>query len=208
MPFAQIWDAFKRAMHDAQPQQEIVWRPGANREQLEYLETLVAAPLPDDVREYFRLCGGNESERTQAFLPWYLEEWPQVINYLEVNHSIRERESPAALKREAAKLKVSRGSIKAEPWSTKHIPFVGNARGGFHVIDLDPAKGGTHGQIISVFHDEHTFTLLAPSISDYFALLTSEFDTGNLYWHEDPIYPQQSRFVWKERTRAEKLFVW
>lgn len=55
--------------------------------------------------------------------------------------------------------------VKDDWYNLKWIPFTHNGCGDHLCIDLDPAPGGTVGQIIRVWHDDDSRTCIAPSFA-------------------------------------------
>lgn len=53
-------------------------------------------------------------------------------------------------------------------WSPKWIPFTYNGAGDNLCLDLDPAYGGLHGQIITVWHDNNARKKKFDSFSQWF----------------------------------------
>ena len=62
--------------------------------------------------------------------------------------------------------------IRGDKWfNLKWIPFMSNGGGDSYCIDMDPAKGGKVGQIISMNHEHGRRELLAPSIKEFLGRL-------------------------------------
>jgi cell wall assembly regulator SMI1/predicted DNA-binding WGR domain protein len=59
--------------------------------------------------------------------------------------------------------------IKEDWWNPKWIPFTHDASGNHHCIDLDPERGGKYGQVISMWHDDSSRTLVARSFTEFIA---------------------------------------
>jgi len=70
-------------------------------------------------------------------------------------------------------------------WSNGWIPIAGDGGGDFICIDMNPANGGTVGQVIYAPHDAPERSLLASSWSEYLQNLADEMERGNLEYDED-----------------------
>ena len=64
--------------------------------------------------------------------------------------------------------------VRNDWWNVKWMPVTQNASGDNLCIDLDPAKGGAAGQMISVWHDAPERTILAASFQEW----VERFATG------------------------------
>lgn len=67
-------------------------------------------------------------------------------------------------------------------WNPRWIPITHDGGGDHDCIDLDPAEGGTAGQIIEMWHDMDDRSLIAPSFTAWVAHFVAELEQGNLVW--------------------------
>ena len=51
--------------------------------------------------------------------------------------------------------------VQKKWWIPEWVPVTYDGSGNHHVLDLAPAKGGTHGQILSFWHDDSPRTVVA-----------------------------------------------
>ena len=72
-----------------------------------------------------------------------------------------------------------------EWWRLKWIPFCGDGGGNHLCIDMEPADGGTPGQVITLWHDEPARNLIAPSLTGFIEIIAEDFEDGALIWDED-----------------------
>ncbi len=78
-------------------------------------------------------------------------------------------------KNEAAAL----GPVKPIWWSPKWVPFtVVNGSTYHHCLDLDPAAGGAHGQVIEIGMKEENRIVVAASIHEFIENLASDIEAG------------------------------
>lgn len=49
-------------------------------------------------------------------------------------------------------------------WNSAWIPFAADGTGNFLCIDTDPARGGSNGQIITMWHDDDRRNVVAPCL--------------------------------------------
>lgn len=75
-------------------------------------------------------------------------------------------------------------SIEADPevrpvwWNPAWIPITADGAGNAHCIDLDPAPGGTAGQIIYFFYDAPERALVAASFREWLTDLADDLENG------------------------------
>lgn len=57
--------------------------------------------------------------------------------------------------------------VRADWWNPRWIPFTHDGGGNHLCLDLDPAEGGTAGQVITVWHDSGERALAGSSFGDW-----------------------------------------
>jgi cell wall assembly regulator SMI1 len=77
------------------------------------------------------------------------------------------------------------GPVRPVWWSNLWIPITDNAFGDNYCVDLDPAPGGSVGQIISVWHDDSHRTVLAPSFRYWLDGFANGLESGLYIFSED-----------------------
>jgi cell wall assembly regulator SMI1 len=68
--------------------------------------------------------------------------------------------------------------IHASWWSRSWVPIMENGGGDYLCVDLDPAKAGNQGQIITYYHDEMFRSLVAPGLDDMLEDLAARLASG------------------------------
>jgi cell wall assembly regulator SMI1 len=68
--------------------------------------------------------------------------------------------------------------IRASWWSRSWVPIMENGGGDYLFVDLDPAKAGNQGQIITYFHDEMFRSLVAPGLDAMLEDLAARLASG------------------------------
>lgn len=63
-------------------------------------------------------------------------------------------------------------------WSARWIPFMQNGGGDYLCVDMDPARGGNVGQVVTYYHDESFRPKTAEDIGAMFARVAEGLDTG------------------------------
>ncbi len=75
--------------------------------------------------------------------------------------------------------------VKDDWFNAQWIPFTHDGGGDHLCLDLDPAEGGTRGQIITMWHDEGSRDLLADSFGDWFAGYVGAVCAGKYAFSDD-----------------------
>ncbi|MBO0698819.1 MAG: SMI1/KNR4 family protein [Zavarzinella sp.] len=157
MTVARSWDRIF-AWYDANTLPgTLVGNRGATERQLADLEALVGTRLPDDFRESYRLLDGTRG-RWLLYHGWLLSlaeiadqwqtcrEWQAQPEYGKgPAYQPRQLESP---------------EIKPVWWTPLRVPITANGGGDHDMLDLDPAAGGTRGQVIHFSHEVGPVNLL------------------------------------------------
>ncbi|OXJ08315.1 SMI1/KNR4 family protein [Burkholderia sp. AU6039] len=66
--------------------------------------------------------------------------------------------------------------IRDDWYNLKWIPFTHDGSGNHLCVDLDPAEGGTVGQVIRVWHDDEQRERIASSFAEWLARVAAERD--------------------------------
>ena len=59
------------------------------------------------------------------------------------------------------------GPVRAVWWSDRWLPVTSDSAGNAHCVDVDPATGGTVGQVISFWHDDPNRTVEAGDLGEF-----------------------------------------
>lgn len=68
--------------------------------------------------------------------------------------------------------------VKADWWNPKWIPIADNQEGDHICIDMDPAKGGTIGQVFDFWHEKGARELLAENIAEWLLSVAKDLEDG------------------------------
>ncbi|HEY9793141.1 MAG TPA: SMI1/KNR4 family protein [Candidatus Obscuribacterales bacterium] len=77
------------------------------------------------------------------------------------------------------------GAIKNDWWNPKWIPFTYDGSGNHLCIDLDPAAGGTPGQIITMWHDDADRRIVAPNFQTWLSNLAIGLQNGDFVYSDN-----------------------
>ena len=151
---------------------------GASAEEIGQLERVLGVTLPDDVKASYRIHDGQGEGSAglteegdllplaQIARAW--SSWQQLA----VAGSFDMAESQPS------------GPIKTQWWNLRWIPFTHDGSGNHLCLDLDPAPGGTPGQVITMWHDDARRKIVAASFSLWLAHFADQLEAGDYAYSE------------------------
>jgi cell wall assembly regulator SMI1 len=145
-------------------------RKGATQEAIEQAEAELGFSLPAGYRDWLLLCDGQSSGAPGLLDPW---------TFLRLSHVIRYWRDQCALADDLRNPRMPAGpGIRAQVWDRRWIPIASDLGGNYLAIDLDPAPGGSAGQIIDCQHDPPATQVVAPSFSALMARLADDLEAN------------------------------
>lgn len=138
----------------------VILSEGASEETIAAVEVVLGMRLPAEVVAFYRRHDGAEDwevleGRELLSLERIVAEW-QVWKGLLDNGTFETNDQgePDA-------------GVQQRWWIPEWIPITYDGAGNHHVLDLAPAEGGTHGQILSFWHDDPARTVVAKSFLEW-----------------------------------------
>lgn len=166
----------------------------ASGKQLAALEKELGQPLPDDLRRTWAVHDGQDDEIEEHLLfadfPFYgvararaaRKEGRVVAKMLGVDKQTDDLVAWHALVADG--IGSIDGPVKARDHHDAWLP-IGACNGDvFRYLDLDPAPGGTVGQVIEVDPESVSWRVLAPSFGDLLARYAEALEAGAIDWDE------------------------
>jgi cell wall assembly regulator SMI1 len=80
------------------------------------------------------------------------------------------------------------GAIRPVHWNTRWVPISHNNGGDHQCIDLDPARGGTVGQVIQFSHEVGPVRVLAVGFGAWLRTYAEELDAGHYRYDPDELW--------------------
>ena len=163
------------------------WKPlrrGVTAAQVAAGEKKQGFALPTELRESFQAHSGDDS--SQIFpcpddISFYLMSFAALVGEWKMMKELFDR---GEFKGSDQRVINDKGVQKVW-WNLRWIPFAGNGGGDSYCVDLDPAKGGTKGQVIHFRHDSERRTLLAPSLRAFLFALANGMEDGKYNYDEE-----------------------
>ena len=75
--------------------------------------------------------------------------------------------------------------VKSDWWNPGWLPLTYDGSGNHWCLDLDPAPGGTYGQIIRMWHDDAERPLAAGSFREWMTRYVAGLEAGDYAFSEE-----------------------
>jgi len=124
------------------------------------IEAAVGQKLPSDFVELLKMHNGFD-----VSVSWSISGGPEIIGDYNVNCDLLKGGDFDDGRNDQVK---AAPGVKSVWWSEKWIPFAYNGAGDCLVFDMDPASGGTKGQVVRFYHDDGDRRLLANNFVEWF----------------------------------------
>jgi cell wall assembly regulator SMI1 len=155
---AEQWSRIIAWFEENAPEKLDDLEPPATDEEIAATEKRLGFPLPDSLRTFYSLQNGTiEFGVFPSLETDDMPYGPMPLEHIKIFDDIMEDE-------EIIEFDVRDPQIRPQYWNPRWIPFATNGGGDYHVCDLDPAEGGTVGQIFEWRHETSELLLIAPSL--------------------------------------------
>lgn len=168
---------FKRNVKEPPEPEYFVWGSGASERDIEQTASKLGVNLPDDVRESYQVYDGTNGKWVMESgyllsLHEVLENWSMMKQGVEEGYFAAARPNP-------------KGPIKKNWWNVRWIPVAHNGGGDYYCVDLDPAKGGSVGQVIKFDHETGPSHVVAATFGSWLASYATDLESGKFTFDPD-----------------------
>jgi cell wall assembly regulator SMI1 len=170
----ELWDRLKSWLQENAPELLETMQPGASERKISALEQKLGVRLPDDYRAFLALSDGQVEDTEFYFQDGELLSSKNVYSQWGV---WKELLDDGTFEDSASEPQLG---IRGDWWNARWIPFTHDGGGNHLCLDLDPAKGGTVGQIISMEHDNGERLIMFNSFSHWLEQLLEDLDSGEI----------------------------
>jgi len=177
--FDAAWERYVAAIEKTHPAFRGYLGQGASEAEIKAAEAVTKATFPADLRH---MLSRYASSNGCFILPgWELFEPARIADEWTIWEELRRIQFvPGGYDCEP------NGPIKGDEWwRLGWIPFCGDGGGNHLCVDLDPAEGGTVGQVIGMWHDMANRDLVATSLTDFIEIISADAEAGNVVWDEE-----------------------
>ena len=180
----EIWSRIESWLRVNAPQILETLQPGISDTQITELENFLSIRFPEDVRSSYRIHNGQSSYeygfidgREFLSVERIKDEW-QVWKELLDSGTFQKEDGQ------------DQGSDPAPGicnvwWSPKWIPLTYDGSGNHDCLDLNPTDRGTVGQIITMWHDDATREIVAPSFRAWLQQYAEGLESGRFIFSEE-----------------------
>jgi cell wall assembly regulator SMI1 len=152
---------------------------GASSDDIKTAEEAVGCEFPPDLRYFLGLHNG--SNEYQVLPGWELFATDRIVDEWKIWEELYRTQFKPDNTNCAPN-----GPIKADEWwRLRWVPFTGDGGGDHLCVDMDPAAGGAHGQVITMWHDAANRDCVAPSLTDYIEMIADDFEADEITWDEE-----------------------
>jgi cell wall assembly regulator SMI1 len=153
--------------------------PGASEEEVQVLENKIGARLPDDIRQSYLRHNGSAGVNLLSVVGE--GKWVTVGEATEHWQFFQDIRPDLE---DAGYLETPKGPMKKVHISPGWIPISDNEGGDHLCVDLDPAEGGTVGQLFSYWHEYGAWRFVAPSFAAFLERLIRHLELGKYAFND------------------------
>ena len=176
---AQIWERFEIWIKANTNQLYSRLNDGASTEEIQKTESNLEVKLPKDLVDFYKIHNGQVTDTGGLINMDELVSLEEIVRQWTVWHELLKSGDFDGIVSEPSK------GVKNDWWNEKWIPITHDGGGNHICIDLDPAKGGTIGQIIHMWHDSAERELIAHSFSEWIENYVNDLENGEYCYSDD-----------------------
>lgn len=160
---------------------------GASDAGLDRLESVLGLSLPRTFRACYRIHAGTAGTSLMHFgnllsLAGIEKRWKMLKKWqLEMGYGAEN-----AVDWKTGQLQSDK--IRPVWWNPSRIPISENGGGDGMILDLDPAKGGTKGQVFWLNHEVGPTDLLASGLVEFLTQGADDLEAGKYLWDEEGLW--------------------
>lgn len=177
----QTWRRIETSLSVQTPTTLAQLAPGAAEQAIKELENIIGATLPQDFRVSYRRHDGGYTVNLVSpmeimSLPGIADSWRMLEELLHDDQWARQE--PYYFTGDSVKSGWQTGPIQPVWWNRRWIPFGSDSTGNLSCLDLDPAAGGTVGQIIDWDHECGPSRVLFPGFRELLEAFADQMESG------------------------------
>lgn len=149
--------------------------PGADKKEVEKLESYLGFSLPENVKALYELNNGDNLRNTDnlyvgAFLGF---EFLSVDRVMQIHSGWKKQDNEGF-----SGSSFPKNHIRIQYTNPKWIPLFSDAASNYVGVDLDPAADGTPGQIINFGRDEDHKFVIAKDLDSFLGFIGQKIRSG------------------------------
>lgn len=175
------WVRFEKWLQENAPHLLQVLNDGAVQADIDRLEALINKKLPEDFVQFYKIRNGQDEEKGREGLI-DAEEWMSIKGIICQWECWKGLLDDRVF--EDSTSEPDEG-VKNDWWNPLWIAFTYDGSGNHICIDLDPAPGGTVGQVMRMWHDAGDRPVYARSFTEYMCNYITGLETGEYVYAKD-----------------------
>jgi cell wall assembly regulator SMI1 len=172
-----IWKRIEAWLEENAPDVLADLRPGTSAADIEKAERALSCELPADMADSYRIHDGQRGAVGRLFGKWELMQLAHAVKSWKTLKKVAD-EGTFDAAGEASPPSAVAPQIKHLWWNPKWIPVASNSSGDFLCVDLDPARGGKSGQVISYLHTDAKRELVAKDFKSWLGGFAKDLEAG------------------------------
>jgi cell wall assembly regulator SMI1 len=169
-----IWTKLEAWIKTNAPELHRSLQKGANEKQIAKLEKHLGVELPDEYKTFLQLCNGLKDDAEAGFYDGELLSCENVAEQWTIWKDLLAGGTFEGITRKPQK------GIRNDWWNLKWIPITHDGSGNHLCIDLEPARGGRPGQIITMWHDSENRSIQFSSFTEWLEDILDGLESENI----------------------------
>lgn len=182
----EIWNRIETWLKQHAPHILQSLEPPATVGQITETEDFLGVKFPDIVRASYAIHNGQSDIAIPLMGEWKLLSLKVIAKQWKVQSTLLAKGSFGTAKGSPI------GPAKDDWYNARWIPLAYNGGGDFICLDLDPAAGGTSGQMLSWWHVDDKRERLASDFSQWLARFAEDLEKGE-YRLEDEVLVRREK---------------
>ena len=167
-----IWKRIEAWLEENAPETLADLRPGASDADVKKAEKALSVRLPEDVAASYAVHDGARGGSAPLLGDYTL---------LSLEAAVKEWKTLKKLARDGV-FEFMHGKpaprVKPDWWNPRWIPVASNSSGDFFCVDLDPARPGKPGQVITFYHSDAARDLVAKDFKSWLSDFAKDLEAG------------------------------
>ena len=176
---ATIWQQLEPWILANAPELHRTLQAGASDADIAKLEQRLGMILPEDYKTFLTLCNGQSNQLEAYFYDGELLSVKSVELQWDIWKKLLECDAFEGINSEPD------NGIRDDWWNPRWIAFTHDGGGNHLCLDLEPAEGGTVGQVITMWHDSEARELRFPSFTAWLGNVLNGVETGRIVFDRE-----------------------
>jgi cell wall assembly regulator SMI1 len=179
----EIWTAIEGVLKNTAPAMYDGLNTGINEADITNLQAVINAKLPVDFVDFYKQHNGQSPDAAGLIACEQLLSFDAIISQWNIWKRLLDSHTFAENDKDFVGMPDH--GVKNNWWNALWIPITHDGGGNHFCLDLDPAIGGSYGQIIRMWHDNPKRPLIANSFKAWISDYSDKLVSGQFVYSED-----------------------